>query len=426
MMDSPMRDTPSPTTLNQRIRFPEGVLLSTTLGELNAQGCTDIPDLSLPNLKNPIIPLFSARNFQDFSKAEYAYISPALHLASRFVTDESHMAFWRIVHHAYIETEYRDGEEVRRLQQSTSLTRSPDKAVKDKETGNAMGKLARGIKFVNMTKEMAKEYPNEFGRPYLETGGKTKAKSSKRGENGEGATAADVSTFRIGLHPDLQVYIKQVLEQKRPIESEDMRFQLLIARTLVCGIVHFFYHQTHPGSVFLEEPFFNSKEQQLSEEADLGPANLATSWQIYAFGCTISQWHHAPPLKKTEPQPGMARSTFLYTSHTVDTGIDLINTHIAVLSTPWISAWFQQATWDSIHEKGSPMALEIVRLIGGPELDNAPILIATDPVSGEDDDREWTVERFNHRELAEHGGYQTDNEPQRDWIYGTVGTSDAE
>ncbi|KAF2654203.1 hypothetical protein K491DRAFT_486007 [Lophiostoma macrostomum CBS 122681] len=373
----------------ETLSFPQGTMSSDLLSNLQARDCISFPDPSAPSLTNPIYPLFSARNFAELSKKEYAFIEPSLRLASRFVTDETMMPFWTRVHHGEIATEWRSGEEVRFYKDSEHTSDAEDsekedakdkadKARKEKETRSALGKIARHLKIVSMSKSMAKEHNDAIAEAFLEG-----------------------SDFRIGMHPNVKKYITTTSADKEADVCETMRFQLLLTRTLIREIVHLFYYHTHKDSVLFAEPFWDADEQDVdAEEADLGG-----SWELFAFACKLNSF---PALAANTP----AKSLFLHTKHTVETGVDTLLTHTTILPMDWINKWFLQSTWDHIHEEG--------RTEGRSQIGSAPVLAGTD-IEGEEDRFHWVLEKYDHVELARHGGFQTGNEDDVEWLYGRLG-----
>jgi hypothetical protein len=362
---------------------------SELLSNLQARGCTSVTEPPVPSLTNPIYPLFTARNFSELSKKEYTFIEPSLRLASRFVTEEAMMPFWMRVHHGEIATEWRSGEEVRFYKDEhhasgaedsdkEEATEKADKARKEKETRSALGKIARHLKIVSMSKTMANDNDDAIGKAFLEG-----------------------SDFRIGMHPNVKKYITPMSADKEADVCETMRFQLLFTRTLIREIVHLFYYHTHPDSVLFSEPFWDAEEQ----DADAEIADLGGSWELFAFACKVDSF-------SARGANTPAKSLFLHTKHTVETGMDTMLTHTTVLPMDWITKWFVQSTWDGIHEKG--------RTEGRPQISHAPVLAGTD-IEGEGDKFHWVMEKYDHVELARHGGFQTTNEDDVEWLYGRIG-----
>lgn len=63
--------------------------------KLWAARCIEVDNLPAPNLTNPIHPVFAINNFSGtLDTAQYASVSQALILASRFITDPVYLGFW--------------------------------------------------------------------------------------------------------------------------------------------------------------------------------------------------------------------------------------------------------------------------------------------------------------------------------------------
>ena len=102
----------------------------------------------------------------------------------------------------------------------------------------------------------------------------------------------------------------------------------------------------------------------------------------------------------------------MHTPHTIEGGVDKIMTHTTVLRMDWVTKWFLQPTWDGIHERG----LEEAR----PQIGAAPVLLLHE-AAGQNNKSEWMLEKYDHVELARHGGFQTSDDEEIEFLYGRIG-----
>jgi hypothetical protein len=426
------------------LHFPEGVLPRELLSDPALLAATSGPNAAYTTyirnnlIQTPIIPLFSYTAFNEcLSRPEWETIDLACRLASHFVTDHNMLPFWMRVSCGRLERDWSQGEEVYYLE-FTTPTKKEDLEQYHKETKNAIGKLARRVKFTKMRGDSAGDGAASRGDGVLSWGEKyAYAKAYADDKSG---------LLSIGIHADVLKHISKMTPKpsssKRtedPTSSkwkpaqwkntraaltqdqeeqfyEYLRFQFTLACSLVDQAVALFFHFTQAAGGtsnhkldLNNQPFYC---QEIIAETD--PLALRYSWQMLALGCKVEQWHNSYPLDprgKIREKVDVPTSTFLHTYYTVETGMDRVGKHTTVLPMEWVVSWFLRPISSDDFERWSEElgTNDLPKHDPRPMITNAAVLVCQETkivVEGKKDTVElWGLEKYNHDELAANGGF---------------------
>ncbi|KAJ4372053.1 hypothetical protein N0V83_003826 [Neocucurbitaria cava] len=417
-----------------------------TWNTLNSRGCIEAENLPECDLMNDTHPIFRREAFTNISDDEYERIQPAVTLASRFITEDEYMGFWtHMCTGEVVDDDDRPGYQV--IQAAT--TKKRNKGHKDDgkvRTRHELEEIAIGLTFfmfdeawseVNTTRSAESFFDsvckNCRRRDDLEDGCQPGECVRCEGNEvrhrcyicGEGeqegpatpyrTTDEQLSQLQVGLNWHILKHIRKTLDDEDWTPSEELRFQMAVATTLVHELVHMFWYWTGRKCWNCEdaEPWWSRAEEPLLETPELGH-----SWEYWAFGAPIPE---AGQLQ-TDADQGRPnrfhRVQWNYVRETVAAGRDLHGamSHDFIIPVQYINAWFQESTWRAIAKRG--------RVAGRPNHNDSVItrvqVKELDSADGSWGLCDYTVERYDYTTLVARGGFIGEGEGDTKFLYGAA------
>jgi hypothetical protein len=411
--------------------YPEGVLSRELLGEAALLNATSRPRMEpgyttyiLNNfIQTAILPLFAYNSFSEIlTRHEWESIDLACRLASHFFTDHNMLHFWTQICCGRVEQDWSQGEEVEYLD-FTNPTNPEELDRCHKDTRSAIGKLARRLKYTAMPSDGASTLADKYAY--------TKAYVNQ--ESGQ---------LCVGIHTDALKHIKKITPKAssaKRVEDptsrtskppqwkntrsvlrgdqeeqfyEFLRFQLVLACSLVDQAAAVFFHFTHTSESYTpnldRQPFFSH-----SMMMDTDPLPLRQTWQMFALGCKVEQWHNNYKFDakgKIREVVDVPTCTFLYTRNNKETGVDRSGDHITLLPTEWIVTWFLRPMSDEMYGvwQSELQITDLPRYVALPKVGKAGILVCKQSKIQLDGKNQtvnlWTLEKYNHEDLVAAGG----------------------
>ena len=301
--------------------------------ELIRSGALDLEDCRPSNLDNPIHPIFDSSRFDECPDHIYEEITPALRLASKFLTEPVCCQFWvtlakgeRVVD---AEMSSRLGHEAHRIRRNVPLTEDNVSSVVDLINSHGQRRL---VHFVFRPKPNIGINDTQLGTQHTICDYKVGLSEGLDGE---------LCRSVITLHSDLYIAAAKFSKLKYPDESQKLRFSFLLAILLVHELCHA-VHATHdPPKRQMHDHMFGSKyaastmcirEPFVLEQTE---AEVGAAWERQMFGGKIDSING-----RLDGQCGLSITNWPYPV------MDYERRELFAISMSYIENLFQKETWE--------------------------------------------------------------------------------
>lgn len=266
--------------------------------DLQDANALDFPFVRPSDLDNPIHPIFRKSNWSGTSVAVYTSLTPALRLASLFITQNQFLTWWCTLTHGRLEV---DRISQRRTLRAVKPTRRAMQRARE-----ALEAHADKIRFSWFRKATDEQF------------GETAPDPTKNG-----------ATSVIKLHRDFIRFTRG--EYSSSTLSHQLRFQLFFAINLVHELAHSVYWT--PASTTTPEPFLADEPQN----------EFGASWEFFAFGGKIQPINAASSVN--------ADSGLMFYEWTPQSMYDSLV--YRALPMNYVNSFFSQARWETVLEYGT-------------------------------------------------------------------------